>query len=223
MAVPTWRARSTPHRRRAKPSSSNTLRECLRTRWRGAWPARSDFAAARLQFGQVKYVRPSAIYCRGQRGPARQGDRTSAVERTPRHPSRRSRYQHRRPWRSAQRLAGCRYPADAIPPGSALGFELLSDRHGRQFVRPFFRAQTMRQLRNLEPLGAATCLTGNLCAFRVAAARLCLPAVISRFQAAGRSPAALKRGSDLMRAGGSAAARPWSPAIPARNDGHLVG
>ena len=50
------------------------------------------------------------------------------------------------------RVAG--YPADAIPPGSALGFELLSDRHGRQFVRPFFRAQTMRQLRNLEPLGA---------------------------------------------------------------------
>ena len=51
------------------------------------------------------------------------------------------------------RVAG--YPADAIPPGSALGFELLSDRRGRQFVRPFFRAQTMRQLRNLEPLGAA--------------------------------------------------------------------
>jgi 4-phytase/acid phosphatase len=51
------------------------------------------------------------------------------------------------------RVAG--YPADAIPPGSAFGFELLSDRRGRQFVRPFFRAQTMKQLRNLEPLGAA--------------------------------------------------------------------
>lgn len=51
------------------------------------------------------------------------------------------------------RVAG--YPADAIPPGSAFGFELLSDRRGRQFVRPFFRAQTMKQLRNLEPLSAA--------------------------------------------------------------------
>ena len=46
------------------------------------------------------------------------------------------------------------YPGDAIPPGSALGFELLSDRHGRQFVRAFFRAQTMEQLRRLQPLGA---------------------------------------------------------------------
>jgi 4-phytase/acid phosphatase len=51
------------------------------------------------------------------------------------------------------RVAG--YPADAIPPGSALGFELLSDRRGHRFVRPFFRAQMMKQLRNLEPLGSA--------------------------------------------------------------------
>jgi 4-phytase/acid phosphatase len=47
------------------------------------------------------------------------------------------------------------YPADAVPPGSALGFELLSDGHGRQFVRAFFRSQTMDQLRNLEPLSSA--------------------------------------------------------------------
>lgn len=47
------------------------------------------------------------------------------------------------------------YPADAIPPGSALGFELLSDSKGHQFVRAFFRSQTMEQLRNLEPLSAA--------------------------------------------------------------------
>lgn len=47
------------------------------------------------------------------------------------------------------------YPPDAIPPGSALGFELWSDGKGGQFVRLFFRSQTMDQLRNLEPLSAA--------------------------------------------------------------------
>jgi 4-phytase/acid phosphatase len=47
------------------------------------------------------------------------------------------------------------YPADAIPPGSALGFELLSDGRGQQFVRAFYRSQRMDQLRNLEPLTAA--------------------------------------------------------------------
>ncbi|MES2119184.1 MAG: histidine-type phosphatase [Pseudomonadota bacterium] len=47
------------------------------------------------------------------------------------------------------------YPADAVPPGSALGFELLADDRGRRFVRAFFRAQTMEQLRNLEGLGSA--------------------------------------------------------------------
>ena len=47
------------------------------------------------------------------------------------------------------------YPADAIPPGSALGFELWSDGGGRQYVRAFFRAQTMDQLRNLDTLGPA--------------------------------------------------------------------
>jgi 4-phytase/acid phosphatase len=39
------------------------------------------------------------------------------------------------------------YPADDIPPGSALGFELLRDATGNRFVRAFFRAQTMDQLR----------------------------------------------------------------------------
>ena len=48
-----------------------------------------------------------------------------------------------------------RYLSDDIPPGSALGFELLSDGRGGQFVRAFFRSQTMDQLRNLEPLGEA--------------------------------------------------------------------
>jgi 4-phytase/acid phosphatase len=46
------------------------------------------------------------------------------------------------------------YPADNVPPGSALGFELLSDEQGRQFVRAFFRSQTMDQLRNLEALSS---------------------------------------------------------------------
>ncbi|MGH6659377.1 MAG: histidine-type phosphatase, partial [Sphingomicrobium sp.] len=46
------------------------------------------------------------------------------------------------------------YPADAVPPGSALGFELYSDGKGRKIVRAFFRSQTMDQLRNLEPLGS---------------------------------------------------------------------
>jgi 4-phytase/acid phosphatase len=47
------------------------------------------------------------------------------------------------------------YPRDNVPPGSALGFELLSDGKGRKVVRAFFRSQTMDQLRNLEPLSAA--------------------------------------------------------------------
>lgn len=45
------------------------------------------------------------------------------------------------------------YPADAIPPGSALGFELFSSPSGREFVRAFYRAQRMEQLRHLEQLG----------------------------------------------------------------------
>ena len=52
-------------------------------------------------------------------------------------------------WRAAS------YPANTVPPGGALVFELLSDSAGRRVVRAFFRAQTMDQLRNLEPLGGA--------------------------------------------------------------------
>jgi 4-phytase/acid phosphatase len=39
------------------------------------------------------------------------------------------------------------YPVDDIPPGSALGFELLRDAGGTGYVRAFYRAQTMDQLR----------------------------------------------------------------------------
>jgi 4-phytase/acid phosphatase len=46
------------------------------------------------------------------------------------------------------------YPADDIPPGGALAFELFSDNAGHRYVRAFFRSQKMDQLRNLEPLGA---------------------------------------------------------------------
>ena len=46
------------------------------------------------------------------------------------------------------------YPKDDIPPGGALGFELLGDKAGHKFVRAFFRAQTMDQLRNQTPLDA---------------------------------------------------------------------
>ena len=51
-------------------------------------------------------------------------------------------------WRTAS------YPADTVPPGGALVFELLSDNTGMRFVRALFRAQTMDQLRNLDPIGA---------------------------------------------------------------------
>ena len=46
------------------------------------------------------------------------------------------------------------YPADDPPPGGALGFELLRAAKGGQFVRAFYQAQTMDQLRNLTPLTA---------------------------------------------------------------------
>jgi len=46
------------------------------------------------------------------------------------------------------------YPHDTVPPGSVLGFELLSDRGGGRFVRAFYRSQDMDQLRNLEPLAS---------------------------------------------------------------------
>ncbi len=47
------------------------------------------------------------------------------------------------------------YPADDIPPGGALGFELVHDDAGKRYVRTFFRAQTMDQLRNQIPLTGA--------------------------------------------------------------------
>jgi 4-phytase/acid phosphatase len=46
-------------------------------------------------------------------------------------------------------------PADDPPPGGALGFELLRDAKGVRFVRAFYQAQTMDQLRNLTPLTKA--------------------------------------------------------------------
>jgi 4-phytase/acid phosphatase len=39
------------------------------------------------------------------------------------------------------------YPADDVPPGSAVGFELLKAANGTRYVRAFYRAQTMDQLR----------------------------------------------------------------------------
>jgi 4-phytase / acid phosphatase len=44
------------------------------------------------------------------------------------------------------------YPADDVPPGSALGFEVLRDGAGKRYVRAFYRSQTMDQLRELRPL-----------------------------------------------------------------------
>ena len=46
------------------------------------------------------------------------------------------------------------YPRDDPPPGGALGFEVLSDASGKQFVHAFYRSQTMDQVRELQPLTA---------------------------------------------------------------------
>lgn len=46
------------------------------------------------------------------------------------------------------------YPTDDVPPGSAIGFELLRDAAGHRYVRAFYRAQTMDQLRNQQKLTA---------------------------------------------------------------------
>lgn len=46
------------------------------------------------------------------------------------------------------------YPRDDPPPGGALGFEVLSDVSGKQFVRAFYRSQTMDQVRELQTLTA---------------------------------------------------------------------
>lgn len=48
------------------------------------------------------------------------------------------------------------YPADDTPPGGGIGFELLRDKAGQRFVRAFYRAQTMDQLRELRPLGVTS-------------------------------------------------------------------
>ena len=44
------------------------------------------------------------------------------------------------------------YPRDDPPPGGAMGFELLKDSGGHAFVRAFYTAQSMDQLRELQPL-----------------------------------------------------------------------
>lgn len=46
------------------------------------------------------------------------------------------------------------YPRNDPPPGGALGFEVLADPTGAQFVRAFYRAQTMDQVRELQHLDA---------------------------------------------------------------------
>ena len=43
------------------------------------------------------------------------------------------------------------YPADDIPPGGALGFEVWRNAEGMEYIRAFFRAQTMDDLRDLRP------------------------------------------------------------------------
>lgn len=69
------------------------------------------------------------------------------------------------------------YPRDDPPPGATLGFELLHDARGAQFVRIFFMVQTLDQLRELRPMtavappariylsvsGCVTTLHGSLC------------------------------------------------------------
>ncbi len=47
------------------------------------------------------------------------------------------------------------YAANFPPPGGALGFELWRDSQGRGFVRGFYRAQTLDQMRELTPLSAS--------------------------------------------------------------------
>jgi 4-phytase/acid phosphatase len=47
------------------------------------------------------------------------------------------------------------YPRDDPPPAGALGFEVLADAGGGEFVRAFYRAQTMDQVRELQVLDAA--------------------------------------------------------------------
>lgn len=44
------------------------------------------------------------------------------------------------------------YPADTPPPGGAFGLALYRSADGKRFVRPFYRSQTMDQMRDLTPL-----------------------------------------------------------------------
>lgn len=44
------------------------------------------------------------------------------------------------------------YPRNDPPPGGAMGFELLKAESGKRYVRAFYTAQTMDQLRELRPL-----------------------------------------------------------------------
>ncbi|HWU77185.1 MAG TPA: histidine-type phosphatase [Rhodanobacter sp.] len=46
------------------------------------------------------------------------------------------------------------FPRDDPPPGGAIGFEVLADASGKQFVHAFYRSQTMDQIRNLDKLDA---------------------------------------------------------------------
>lgn len=46
------------------------------------------------------------------------------------------------------------YPQDDPPPGGAMGFELVKGKDGKRYVRGFYTAQTMDQLRALQPLTA---------------------------------------------------------------------
>jgi 4-phytase/acid phosphatase len=48
------------------------------------------------------------------------------------------------------------FPAHTPPPGGAFGLELLRDAQGHEFVRAFYRSQTMDQMRELTPLNLRT-------------------------------------------------------------------
>jgi 4-phytase/acid phosphatase len=53
------------------------------------------------------------------------------------------------------RFTAADYPRDDPPPGGAMGFELLKAQNGKRYVRAFYTAQTMDQLRELQPLTAS--------------------------------------------------------------------
>lgn len=76
------------------------------------------------------------------------------------------------------------YPARDVPPGGALGFELLRDAKGAQFVRAFFRAQTMDQLRNQQATPAQRQYLAIPGCGNSVAARACSLAAFERFVAA---------------------------------------